>query len=145
MPRLVLLTALVASFLLGTAVAVAFTRVRPDTQAAPTKPKQAKNLSSESVSKLILYAKLEDGYIEGRYFNQNPELKIVRITVEAVPKDEKNYFNKYSPRMFNVSAIAQPRSMSNFFQVETGALNPEFPTLKIVEARGIDLESASVD
>jgi hypothetical protein len=137
MPRLKFVAALIAAFVLGVAVALATVYMRPEAQPATTKPKHPSELSGENVSNLILYAELKDGYLEGTYFNQNADLKVVRITVETVPKDETNPFNKFTPRLFNVNATAQPRSMSAAFRVETGALNPEFHSLKLVEARGI--------
>lgn len=94
------------------------------------------SLSQAQLGKLVLYAGLRDGYLEGKYFNENPNIRVTRITVETVPKDESNPFNKFSPRLFNVDSVAEPRTMSAQFRVETGALNPDFHSLKIVEARG---------
>jgi len=103
----------------------------------------ANNLENESVSlsqaqlgKLVLYAELKSGYLEGKYFNENPNIHVTRITVETVPKDESNPFNKFSPRLFNIDSAAEPRTMSAQFRVETGALNPDFHSLKLVKARG---------
>jgi hypothetical protein len=137
MPTVKFIAALIAAFVTGVAVALSTVYMRPEAKPATTKPKQPAELSADNVSKLILYAKLKDGYLEGTYFNQSPDMQVVRITVESVPKDETNPFNKFTPKLFNINATAQPRSMSATFRVETGALNPEFHSLKIIEAQGI--------
>tara|TARA_R110001599_G_C12150360_1_gene651409 strand:+ start:98 stop:463 length:366 start_codon:yes stop_codon:yes gene_type:complete len=94
------------------------------------------SLSQAQLGKLVLYAELKAGYLEGKYFNENPNIQVTRITVETAPKDESNPFNKFSPHLFNIDSVAEPRTMSAQFRVETGALNPDFHSLKIVEARG---------
>ena len=98
--------------------------------------KIAESLSQSEVVNLFLYGELKDGFISGKIFNQNPSITITEVTIEAVPRDEKNVFNKYAPRFFNASVLATPRSMSAPFRIETGALNPEFHTLSIREAKG---------
>ena len=85
---------------------------------------------------ILLYAELKNGFLIGKYFNKNPEIIVTQITIEAVPKDEKNSFNQFTPRFFNIDAIAMPRTMSPDFKVETGILNPAFHTLQVSEARG---------
>ena len=137
MPRLKLFARLIASFVLGVTVALAIVYIRPEGWIVTIKQKQPVELSGENVSRLVLYAQLKDGYLEGTFFNQTADLHIVRITVESVPKDEANPFNKYAPKLFNINADARPRTMSAPFRVETGALNPEFYSLKIIEAQGI--------
>lgn len=103
---------------------------------AYTPANETVSLSQAQLGKLVLYAGLRDGYLEGKYFNENPNIRVTRITVETVPKDESNPFNEFSPRLFNVDSVAEPRTMSTQFRVETGTLNPDFHSLKIVEARG---------
>ena len=137
MPRLKFISALVAAFTLGAAVVLVIVYAKSVTQPGAQMQKTPVQISNEDVLKLILYARLRDGYLEGSYFNQVPDTQVVRITVETTPKDDTNPFNKFTPKLFNISATAQPRSMSTSFRVETGALNPDFHTLKIVEALGI--------
>ena len=94
-------------------------------------------LAPADAGNIILYAQLKDGFLQGTYFNQNASIQVTQITVEAVPKDESNPFDKFTPRLFNIEASAPPRAMSAWFRVETGALNPEFHTLRVVEGRGV--------
>jgi hypothetical protein len=98
--------------------------------------RKSQKLSPEEVGSVTLYATLRDAHFEGTFFNQNEGTRVTQITVEAVPKDEANPFNKFSPRLFNVVAVAAPRAMSTVFRVETGSLNPEFHSLRVVEAEG---------
>jgi len=63
-------------------------------------------------------------------------LRNQEFAMVTVPKDERNPFNKMTPRFFEVATRTQPRSMSDEFRVETGALSPEFHALRIVAARG---------
>lgn len=72
----------------------------------------------------------------GKFFNQNADLVVTEITVEAAPDDEKNIFNKSAPRLFAAEATAMPHSMSAPFEAETGALNPETHKLRIAGGRG---------
>lgn len=97
---------------------------------------QARELTKAEISNVLLSASLRDGYLAGKFFNQTPDTVITHITVEAVPKDEKNPFNSAAPRFFEVSATAQPRTMSVPFVAETGPLNPEFHTLRVEAAKG---------
>ncbi|MBU4262650.1 MAG: hypothetical protein KKC76_12410 [Proteobacteria bacterium] len=94
------------------------------------------SLTEPQAEKILLYAELENGFLIGKFFNQNPEMIVSQITVAVKPKDEKNPFNQFTPRFFNVDAIAKPRAMSSDFKIETGALNPEFHSLTISGARG---------
>jgi len=94
-------------------------------------------LSPSQVDNLFLYASLKNGYLEGTFFNQNADIRVTRITVKTVPKDEANPFNKFTPHLFNVISVATPRAMSSQFRVETVLLNPDFHTLRVVEAQGI--------
>ena len=103
---------------------------------AHTPASESVSLSQAQLGRLVLYAELRGGYLEGKYFNENPDIRVTRITVETVPKNESNPFNKFSPRLFNIDAVAEPRSMTAQFRVETGTLNPDFHSLKVVEARG---------
>jgi hypothetical protein len=74
----------------------------------------------------------------GKVFNQNSDVTVNTITVEVAPKDEKNIFNQFAPRFFNVSVLAKPNSMSAEFRVETGLLNPEFHSLRVSKAAGFN-------
>lgn len=108
------------------------TPIRPS--AAPViQPKAPERLTPDNI---ILYCYLHDGVISGKYFNQNADTTVTQITIEAVPKDKDNYFNQFSPHLFNVNVSALPRSMSPEFSVETGRLNPEFHTLRVAEVKG---------
>lgn len=99
--------------------------------------KKAESLSQSEIANLFLYSsELKDGFISGKIFNQNANITLTEVTIEAVPRDEKNPFTKLSPRFFNASLLATPRSMSTPFRIETGALNPEFHNLSIREAKG---------
>lgn len=98
---------------------------------------QTRKLTELETSKLMLNASLGNGKLTGKFFNQTPDVVVTRITVEAVPKEEKNIFNSSSPRFFNATATAKPRAMSTYFEAETGDLNPDFHTLRIVEAQGV--------
>jgi len=104
----------------------------------PNKYSQPKiiTLAEPQAGKILLYAELENGFLVGKFFNQNPEIVVTEITVEAKPKDEKNPYNQFSPRFFNVDAIAKPRAMSSEFKIETGALNPEFHSLNVSGVSG---------
>lgn len=104
----------------------------------PSKYSQPKiiSLTESQAEKIILYAELENGFLIGKFFNQNPDMVLTQITVEAKPKDEKNSFNKFTPRFFNVDAIAKARAMSSEFKIETGDLNSEFHSLNVSGARG---------
>jgi hypothetical protein len=131
--------AALAAFLAGVALTLAAVFVKQDLFAHGPAAQKPVRLSAEEVERVLLYATLKDGYLEGTFFNQNPDLQVTQITVETVPKDEANPFNKFSPRLFNVVAIAKPRTMSRPFRVETGLLNPEFHTLRVVEGQGTAL------
>lgn len=97
-------------------------------------------LSSPHFENLYLYAELKDGFITGKIFNQNNNVTVTQLTIEAKPKGD-NPFNKFSPHFFNINLLATPQAMSNVFSVETGALNPEFHDLRITEAKGtIEIE-----
>jgi hypothetical protein len=136
--RKIALVAVVA-FLLGLAVAIATTILRPSLLSRESTPPPNSALSPTQVEKLMLYAALNDGQLSGKFFNQNADITITQITIEAAPKDEGNPFNKFAPRFFNVIALAPPRTMSSEFRVETGALNPDFHTLRVTEAKGVSL------
>lgn len=125
----------VAAFFVGVAVAIAALFLRPSLFGMQATSHKSVSLSPPQLENVMLHASLKDGQLIGTYFNQNAHVTVVQITVEAVPKDEGNFFNKFSPRFFNVAAIAQPRAMSTEFRVETGVLNPEFHTLRVVEAQ----------
>jgi len=127
----------VATFLLGVSVGVATMVMRPGLFVR--QPPQPSLLSAAEVSKVFLYAALKDGNLSGKFFNENSGIKVTQITVEALPKDERNPFNKFSPHLFDVIATANPRSMSDEFRVETGALNPDFHALRVSEAKGLPL------
>jgi hypothetical protein len=105
----------------------------PATNASTT---QHRELAKAELPNVLLSASLRDGYLAGKYFNQTPDTVITHITVEAVPQDEKNPFNAFDPRFFEVAATTQPRTMSSLFVAETGLLNPEFHTLRVVGAKG---------
>lgn len=92
-------------------------------------------LSSEETGRILLYAELRGGKLAGKFFNQNADLVVTEITVEAAPDDE-NIFNKFAPRLFAAESMAMPHSMSAPFEVETGALNPETHKLRVVGGRG---------
>ena len=127
----------VTAFVLGVFVAASAAFLHPAWFARQSA--ETASLSPAEVSHVLLYAALKDGTLSGRFFNENAEITVTQITVEAVPKEEANPFNKFAPRFFNVNASARPRSMSGQFRVETGALNPNFHTLRITEAKGIPL------
>lgn len=93
-------------------------------------------LSNAQLNEIILYGNFTGSAYIGKLFNKNNDIVITQITIEAVPKDENNPFNKFSPRLFNVNLVLKPRVMSNEFEIDTGALNPEFHTAKISEAKG---------
>lgn len=131
--------AAVAAFLLGLAVAVAVAVLRPGLLSRESRPPPSNALSPNQVEKLMLYATLKDGQLSGKIFNQNADVTVTKITVEAVPKDEGNPFNKFSPRFFDVDALAKPRTMSSEFRVETCALNPDPRTLRVTEAKAVSL------
>jgi hypothetical protein len=101
---------------------------------APSLPRVS--LTRPQAENLLLYTELKDGVLRGTFFNQNADITVTQVTVEVVPKDEKNHFNKYSPRFFNIEAIAKPRTMSSEFMVETGPLNPAFHSVRVSEASG---------
>ena len=99
--------------------------------------KQKSNpLNHDQLDKIILYGAFTGDAFSGKIFNQNSDIVITQITIEAVPKEENNVFNKFSPRLFNVDIICRPRVMSQNFSFESGALNSEFHTAKVVEAKG---------
>ncbi|TWO71448.1 hypothetical protein FN976_11065 [Caenimonas sedimenti] len=104
--------------------------------ATNTSTTQHRELTMAELPNVLLSASLRDGYLAGKYFNQTPDTVITHITVEAVPQEEKNPFNAAAPRFFEVAAAAQPRAMSSPFAAETGPLNPEFHTLRVVGAKG---------
>lgn len=85
---------------------------------------------------LILYANYRDGFLIGTIFNKDQIATITHITVEIVPADETNPFNKFSPRFLAIEVIARPNSMSSEFRVETGLLNPDFHSFRISHASG---------
>jgi hypothetical protein len=91
-------------------------------------------LSQPQVDYLVLYAELNDGFLVGKFFNRDSDVTVNKITVEAAPKDEKNVFKQFAPASFNVSAVAKPKTMSCEFRVETGLINPEFHSLRGLEA-----------
>jgi len=93
-------------------------------------------LNQNQIDQTILYGNFTGDAYVGKIFNQNQDISISQITIEAIPKDEKNPFNRFSPRIFNVNVNCIPRAMSSEFTFETGALNPEFHTPKIVESKG---------
>lgn len=103
---------------------------------AQEKKKNSIPLSAVQLNEIILYGNFTGSAYVGKAFNKNNDIVITQITIEAVPKDENNPFNKYSPRFFNVNLVLQPRDMSDEFEIDTGALNPEFHTAKISEAKG---------
>jgi len=107
-----------------------------DATSGHTKQK-AITLEKHQKDELFLYAELKNGYITGKLFNQNPNITVTQITIEAIPKDKNNPFGKYTPRFFNVNLIAKPRIMSFPFEVETGALNPKTHSLQISDAKGV--------
>lgn len=96
------------------------------------------SLSVEQIDEIILYGNFTGSSYVGKIFNKIPNIVITQITIEAVPQDEENIFNKYSPRFFNVNLNVMPRIMSSEFKIDTGALNPEFHTAKISEAKGYE-------
>lgn len=96
------------------------------------------SLTQPQTGNVLLYAELKNGFLIGKVFNQNPEVTVTQVTVEAPPKDKKNPYNQFAPRFFNVDVIARPRAMSSEFKIETGALNPEFHSLQVSGARGFD-------
>jgi hypothetical protein len=53
--------------------------------------------SQPQVDNLVLYAELNEGFLVGKSFNRNSDVTVDKITVEAVPKDEKNFFNQFTP------------------------------------------------
>lgn len=93
-------------------------------------------LPKSQLSEVLLYAELKDGAVSGKVFNRLPDTVLTRVTVELVPKDEKNPFNAFGPRFVEIPVVAQPRSMSPAFVAETGALDPSFHTLRVAEAEG---------
>jgi hypothetical protein len=105
----------------------------PGAEASTAQPRE---LTKAELPNVLLSASLRDGYLVGKYFNHTMDTVITHITVEAVPQDEKNPFNAAAPRFFEVAAAAQPRAMSSPFAAETGPLNPEFHTLRVVGAKG---------
>ena len=64
-------------------------------------------LSKPQVENLVLYAGLNDGFLVGKFFNRSSDVTVNKTTVEAVPKDEKNFFNQFNPRFFDVRAVAK--------------------------------------
>ena len=94
------------------------------------------SLSNEQVKQVSLYGKFTGQHYIGKVFNQNSNIVLTQITIEAIPQDEKNIFNKFIPRFFNVELNVKPRVMSQEFNIETGTLNPDFRTPKIKEAKG---------
>lgn len=112
----------------------------PTPASLPTKaaaaPGHARPLTSDEAGKILLYAELRGGKLVGKFFNQNGELVVTEVVVEAVPDDEKNIFNKFAPRLFTAQALAGPHSMSQPFEVETGALNLETHKLRVAGGRG---------
>ena len=94
------------------------------------------SLSNEQVKQVYLYGKFTGQHYIGKVFNQNSNIVLTQITIEAIPQDEKNIFNKFIPRFFNVELNVKPRVMSQEFNIETGTLNPDFRTPKIKEAKG---------
>ncbi len=103
---------------------------------AATAKNELRALSSEETGRILLYAELRGAKLAGKFFNQNADLVVTEITVEAAPDDEKNIFNKFAPRLFAAASTAMPHSMSAPFEVETGALNPETHKLRVVGGRG---------
>lgn len=97
---------------------------------------EPRDLSAEEAGRILLYADLRAGKLTGKFFNQNGSVVVTAITVEAVPDDEKNLFNKFAPRLFAVQSTAAPHSMSPPFEVATGPLNPEAHKLRVISARG---------
>ena len=128
--------AVVAAFVLGVATTLAVVYLTQSRLPSEPALRKSQKLSPEEVGRVTLYAALRDAHLEGTFFNQNAGIRITQITVETVPKDEANPFNKFSPRLFNVVTVAAPRTMSATFRVETGLLNPEFHSLRVVEAEG---------
>ena len=94
-------------------------------------------LSSSQLQNLIIYAKLKNGYLSGKFFNQNADISVTLVTFEAVPNHNKKVSNSLISRFFNITVDTKPRSMSPVFHVETGPLNPNFYTLRIAEAVGV--------
>ncbi|MFL1806038.1 hypothetical protein [Plesiomonas shigelloides] len=93
-------------------------------------------LSNEQIKQVILYGKFTGQHYIGKVFNQNSNIVLTQITIEAIPQDETNIFNDVSPRFFNAELNVKPRVMSEEFNIETGALNPDFHKPKIKEAKG---------
>ena len=129
-------TVAVATLSIALAVVASILFFKPSMLGLQSATPQSAPLSFAQVEKVLLYAALKDGQLIGTYFNRNPDVTVTQITVEAVPRDEGNPFNKFAPRFFNVSAIARPNSMSTDFRVETGVLNPESHTLRVTEGKG---------
>ena len=94
------------------------------------------SLSDAQLNEITLYGNFTGSAYVGRVFNKNKDIIITQITIEAVPKGDNNPFNKFSPKFFNINLVLSPRAMSSGFEIDTGALNPEFHIAKIYEAKG---------
>jgi hypothetical protein len=93
-------------------------------------------LTANQLEQVILYGEFTGQSFNGKVFNQSSNITITQITIEAIPSNEENPFNKFSPRFFNHDIQIKPRLMSQPFSIDTGALKPEFHTSKIFEANG---------
>lgn len=89
------------------------------------------------IDHLVLYASLKDGHLIGKVFNTDASFVVTRLTIEAIPNDETNIFNRNTPRFFDVATGVLPNTMSTEFRVETGQLNPAFHSLRISRAFGL--------
>lgn len=123
----------VAMLVLGVAIAVAAI----SRQGAPSRNAASPRIEALSpvyVKKLILDATLKDGKLSGRFFNQNDDVMVTQVTVEAALKGKST--GSQVPRIFNVMTVAQPQAMSKEFQLEASALNPDLYTLRLTGAMG---------
>ena len=102
--------------------------------------RKIEQLENSQLDQLFLYGEFTGNFYVGKIFNQNKNIVISQITIESIPKNEKNVFNEFTPRFFNADITCKPRTMSKEFKIETGVLNPDFHTPKISEAKGYEIK-----
>ena len=101
---------------------------------------QGEVLSSSQIKNLVIHTTLKDGYLSGKIFNTNADIKVIQVTFEVVPRDKAIALDKLTPHLFNVTVSVPPATMSKEFHVETGTINSDSHTLQIAKAFGVKLD-----
>lgn len=126
-------TLAIVALVLGVALVVGMTLLRPSSPAKRIVTTDDLALSPVLIKKLELHATLKDGQISGRFFNPDPDVIVTKISIAATRNGEPH---PSVPRIFNITATAQPKAMSGEFHVDAAGLDPATHTLAINGAMG---------